>query len=55
MHEFLVTSVAFSPDGDFVVSASDIDLLVKVWDTHTGQLVDTIQSIYIVVRLNYTS
>ena len=34
-HSRMVLSVAFSPNGDRVVSGS-IDKLVKIWDTETG-------------------
>ena len=34
-HEIYVNSVAFSPDGKFVVSGAE-DNLVKVWNVETG-------------------
>jgi WD40 repeat protein len=34
-HAGVVRSVAFSPDGNRVVSASE-DNMVKIWDTETG-------------------
>ena len=34
-HSGVVLSVAFSPDGKRIVSASS-DRLVKIWDTATG-------------------
>lgn len=37
-HEQLVTSVAFSPDGKFIVSGSD-DKTLRRWDARTGQLI----------------
>ena len=44
-HTAGVTSVAFSPDGNRVVSASE-DTFVKIWDVATGALV----SIFVGVR-----
>ena len=37
-HSYPVHSVAFSPNGNRVVSGS-YDELVKIWDTQTGALV----------------
>ena len=34
-HSGEVNSLAFSPDGDSVVSGAD-DMLVKIWDVKTG-------------------
>ena len=34
-HSGKVNSIAFSPDGDSVVSGAD-DMLVKIWDVKTG-------------------
>jgi WD40 repeat protein len=39
-HSGAVGSVAFSPDGNCVVSGSE-DNLVKIWNTETGALVSS--------------
>jgi len=39
-HSHVVNSVAFSPDGNRVVSGSD-DTSVKIWDVATGALVSS--------------
>jgi len=39
-HAGSVESVAFSRDGDRIVSGSD-DTFVKIWDTETGALVSS--------------
>jgi len=44
-HSAAVYTVAFSPDGQHIVSGSD-DNLVKIWDVETGALV----SIFVVLR-----
>jgi len=41
-HKDLVTSVAISPDGNYIVSGSD-DTTVKVWKLGTGRLVRTLK------------
>jgi WD40 repeat protein len=47
MHDYLVTSCAFSnQDAKHVVSVSDVDYLIHIWDTETGKLVDTISDIH---------
>ncbi|EJF58710.1 WD40 repeat-like protein [Dichomitus squalens LYAD-421 SS1] len=40
-HEDLVRDVAFSPDGQLLLSASD-DETMKVWDAHTGAVVQSL-------------
>ena len=35
-HTNEVESVAFSPNGDRIVSSGSYDKLVKIWDTETG-------------------
>lgn len=42
-HSSLVLSVIFSPDGRLVVSGSR-DYTIKVWDTATGTLRQTLES-----------
>jgi WD40 repeat protein len=37
-HDYQVTSLAFSDDGQVLVSASDHDRVVRVWDPGTGRL-----------------
>ena len=39
-HSDFVVAIAFSRDGNRVVSGSD-DNLVKIWDTETGALVSS--------------
>lgn len=41
-HTFNVTAVSFSPDGKILFSAS-FDGSIKLWDTHNGFLIKTIQ------------
>jgi hypothetical protein len=42
-HEYFVTSCGFSYDeNSLVVSVSDVDFLVKIWDTKSGKLVRNI-------------
>ena len=42
----MVTSCCFSNnDSKFVASVSDIDFLVKIWDTKTGKLIKEIPSL----------
>ena len=42
-HEDWVYSVAFSPDGRRIVSASS-DNILRLWDVNTGKLVQTIET-----------
>jgi WD40 repeat protein len=37
------TSVAYSPDGKLLVSASEFDAEIKVWDAETGNLIRTLK------------
>ncbi len=41
-HQALVESLAFTPDGKFIVSAGD-DKVVRIWDWRAGQTVRTIR------------
>lgn len=41
-HESGITSVCFSADGKKVLSGSK-DRTVKIWDAHTGQIVETLE------------
>lgn len=59
-HEYLLSSCAFSNnDSKYVVSVSDVDFFVKIWDVHTGHLVMNIKGrIYLVsvspkIKLSY--
>src|SRR5579871_4192986 len=40
-HSQTVGSMAFSPDGHWLVSGSD-DAAVKIWDAHSGRLLRTL-------------
>jgi WD40 repeat protein len=42
-HRQLVDSVSFSPDGRRLASKSSKEGIVRVWDTHTGECLETIQ------------
>ena len=42
-HSDSVNSIAFSPDGHFVLSGSS-DKTIKLWNTKTGKLIQTIES-----------
>ena len=44
-HSNVVLSVAFSPNGDRVVSGS-VDKLVKIWDTMTGAEVSSFVGVH---------
>jgi len=40
-HEFTVDACAYSPDGNRIVSASIIDMTLKVWNAETGEEIAT--------------
>ena len=44
-HSYMVLSVAFSPNGDRIVSGSS-DKLVKIWDTETGAEVSSFVEVH---------
>ena len=48
-HAGVVRSVAFSPDGNRVVSASE-DNMVKIWDTETGAEVISLVGVHLLWR-----
>lgn len=46
-HEYLVTSCGFSYDqAKLVVSVSDVDFVIKIWDTKSGKLVRNIKDLH---------
>ncbi|CAF0763944.1 unnamed protein product [Brachionus calyciflorus] len=46
-HDYLVTSCNFTNGTDkYVISSSDVDLMVKLWDVNTGNLVMSIPDIH---------
>ena len=42
-HGGIVTCCNYSHDGQFVVSASDLDNIVRIWDAHNGHIVHEIK------------
>ena len=45
-HGGMVTCCQFSLDGQLLVSGSDLDNTVKVWDVHTGELIQEIKDLH---------
>ncbi|CAG2206880.1 WD repeat-containing protein 88-like [Mytilus edulis] len=45
-HAGIVTSCNFSHDGKYVVSGSDLDNTVKIWDSNTGDLIHNVDDIH---------
>ena len=41
-HDVVVSSVVFSPDGNLIVSGTEMDE-IRVWDAHTGELLKTLK------------
>ncbi|MDH6100450.1 trypsin-like peptidase domain-containing protein [Anabaenopsis sp. FSS-46] len=41
-HSFVVTSVAFSPDGKTLASSGSVDRTIKLWDVATGRKIATL-------------
>lgn len=46
LHAGIVTSCRFSHDGKYVVSCSDLDNTVKVWDANTGDVIHNVDDIH---------
>lgn len=45
-HRGIITSCAFSHDGKKMVSASDLDRTMTVWDANTGQLIHQVSDLH---------
>lgn len=43
MHGGVITCCGFSNDGRYVVTGSDLDFMIKVWDVASGEMVHEIK------------
>ena len=42
MHEGVITCCDFSHDGKYIVTGSDLDFKIRLWDSHSGELIKII-------------